>query len=90
MTPEEEEQFRQAMAFPNMTTSDASAERVERLTAKYAAMLNSEQGRKDRRDAVELAVKALTPIIAAFSGDAIGRAIIELATEPGAYIRNGG
>lgn len=48
-----------------------------------------ERQREDRRDAVELAVRALTPIIPAFSGDAIGRAIIELAAELGAYIRNG-
>lgn len=45
--------------------------------------------REARRDAVELAVRALTPIIPAFSGDAIGRAVIELAAELGAYIRNG-
>lgn len=47
------------------------------------------ESREARRDAIELAVRALTPIIPVFAGDAIGRAIIELATELGAYIRNG-
>lgn len=57
-------------------------ESQQRQTSDYG-------NREARRDAVELAVRALTPIIPAFPGDTIGRAVIELATELGAYIRNG-
>lgn len=49
-----------------------------------------ERQREDRRDAVELAVSALTPLAGAYrSTEEYGEQIVNLALHLGAYIRNG-
>lgn len=61
-------------------------EEINRLAAKTKADRAAAEARAARDRAVGHAVRALTPIIPAFAGDAIGRAIIELADELRAYI----